>query len=86
MISTKSQVPFSFGLIFTPTSFDDFVERGCVLDPEGIEEEAFELVFRIGSFAEDLASEPRPEDPCINDDGGIGREGSAIEVLDLGIV
>jgi len=79
------QGPFSFGLIFTPTSFDDFAERGCVPDPEGIEEGV--PLFMVGSFADDLASGPRPEEPCANnDDGGIGREGSAIEVLDFGIV
>lgn len=52
-------------------------------DPEGTEEERF----RFGSFAEDLVSKPRPEEPCVNiDDGGIGREGNALEILDFGIV
>jgi hypothetical protein len=54
-----------------------------VLDPEGIEEGPFKLPFRIGTIVEDWAAEPRPEEPCAN--GGIGREGSAIDVLDFGM-
>jgi hypothetical protein len=53
----------------------------CVPDPEGIEEGPFKALFRIGTFVEGCASEPRG--PCAI--GGIGREGSAIEVLDLGM-
>ena len=56
----------------------------CVPDPEGIEEGPFKLPFWTGTFVEDLVSEPRPEEPWA--DGGIGREGSAVEVLDLGMV
>jgi len=37
------------------------------------------LAFWIG---EGLASEPRLDEPCVNNDGGsIGREGSAVEVF-----
>jgi len=52
-----------------------------VPDPEGIEEGPFKLPFMIGTLVEDWASEPRPDGPCAV--GGMGSEGSAIEVLDL---